>query len=91
MKTTIIILTVAIALFVAVTPVSAQALHEVKPACTVSNTWLDAMLKKCIVIEVKDAQAITPIVIQPNIDPQEQFPTMNACNNMQMLFGLCKE
>ena len=90
MKTTIIILTVAIARFVAVTPVQAQSLHEVKPACTVSNTWLDAMLKKCVVIEVKDAQVITP-VIQPNIDPEEQFPTMDGCNNMQKLFGLCKE
>ena len=95
MKRTVVLISLVIALAVMVTPVHAQG-NDAKPVCTESNTWLDSILGKCVVIDTDSAintsTGTTPHV-QPDTskDPEESFPTMDHCNTMQKLFGLCKD
>ena len=86
-----VIVALLLAFFAVVNPAEAQGLtNEVKPVCNSSHSWLDRMLGKCIVIE---PEKIAPIVQpKPNYNPQQDFPTMNPCENWtRFLYPECKK
>ena len=100
MKSTIVLLSIAIALFVAVMPVQAAPLNDdIKPVCTSSSTWLDKLLGKCVDLDNAGnddtsvtvfTEAPTPTV-NPTAEPTD-FPTMDACKNWtRFLYPECKD